>query len=102
MKFFLISDNTDTRMGMRLAGIEGVVVNNEAEAVSALEKAVGDEQVAVILVTEKVVGFCKDRINEIRFNRDTPLITEIPDRHGGSGINSAIEGYIREAIGLKL
>ena len=23
MKFFLISDNTDTQMGMRLAGIEG-------------------------------------------------------------------------------
>ena len=28
MKFFLISDNIDTQMGMRLAGIEGVVVHN--------------------------------------------------------------------------
>ena len=27
MKFFLISDNIDTQMGMRLAGIEGVVVH---------------------------------------------------------------------------
>lgn len=26
MKFFLISDNVDTKMGMRFAGIEGVVV----------------------------------------------------------------------------
>ena len=27
MKFFLISDNIDTQMGMRLAGIDGVVVH---------------------------------------------------------------------------
>ena len=27
MKFYLISDNIDTQMGMRLAGIDGVVVH---------------------------------------------------------------------------
>ena len=27
MKFYLLSDNIDTQMGMRLAGIEGVVVH---------------------------------------------------------------------------
>lgn len=28
-KFFLISDNVDTKMGMRFAGIDGVVVHTE-------------------------------------------------------------------------
>ncbi len=28
MKFYLISDNIDTQMGMRLAGIDGVVVHS--------------------------------------------------------------------------
>ena len=32
MKFYLLSDNIDTKMGMRLAGIEGVVIH-EAEEV---------------------------------------------------------------------
>ena len=27
MKFYLLSDNIDTQMGLRLAGIEGVVVH---------------------------------------------------------------------------
>ena len=27
MRFYLISDNVDTQVGMRLAGIEGVVVH---------------------------------------------------------------------------
>ena len=31
MKFYLISDNVDTLMGMRLAGIEGVVVHKDEE-----------------------------------------------------------------------
>lgn len=38
MKFFLISDNTDTQMGMRLAGIEGIVVSRPEEVTDALEK----------------------------------------------------------------
>mgnify|MGYP003400897553 CR=1 FL=1 len=39
MKFFLISDNVDTKMGMRFAGIEGVVVHQEDEVRSQLDKA---------------------------------------------------------------
>lgn len=31
MKLYLISDNIDTQMGMRLAGVEGVVVHERDE-----------------------------------------------------------------------
>ena len=31
MKMFLISDNVDTYTGMRLAGVEGVVVHEKEE-----------------------------------------------------------------------
>ena len=31
MKFYLISDNVDTLMGMHLAGIDGVVVHEDSE-----------------------------------------------------------------------
>ena len=39
MKFFLLSDNIDTRMGLRLAGIEGVVVHEKHETHEALDRA---------------------------------------------------------------
>ena len=45
MKFFLISDNTDTQMGMRLAGIEGIVVSRPEEVTDALEKAKADKDI---------------------------------------------------------
>ena len=39
MKYYLISDNVDTLVGMRLAGIDGVLVHEEPEVKKALEQA---------------------------------------------------------------
>ncbi len=102
MKFFLISDNIDTQMGMRLAGIEGVVAHTESEVNEALDKAFSDEETAVVLMTEKLVTLCRERVYDLKLNRPRPLIVEIPDRHGNSGVTEAISKYVEEAIGIKL
>lgn len=102
MQFFLISDNTDTQMGMRLAGIEGVVVSTPDQVHAALERAKADENVGVVLITEKLVTLCRDMIYSMKLNSTKPLIVEIPDRHGTSDISKSIDGYVRDAIGLKL
>lgn len=102
MKFYLISDNIDTQMGMRLAGIEGVVAHTEPEVAAALESAFSDESVAVVLMTEKLVKLCHDRVYSLKLNRSRPLIVEIPDRHGNSGISEAISRYVADAVGIKL
>ena len=39
MRFYLISDNVDTQVGMRLAGIEGIVVHEADEVRKALTDA---------------------------------------------------------------
>ena len=44
MKFFLISDNVDTKMGMRFAGIDGVVVHTEEEVTRELTKAMEKQE----------------------------------------------------------
>lgn len=78
MKFFLISDNVDTKMGMRFAGIDGVVVHTEQEVTRELTKAMEREDVAVILMTETLVSLCPDLIYDLKLNRKKPLIVEIP------------------------
>ena len=102
MKFFLISDNIDTQMGMRMAGIEGVVAHSKDHVLEELEKAAEDEDVAVVLMTEKLVELCRDRVYDIKLNRRRPLIVEIPDRHGNSGVINSISRYVEEAIGVKI
>ena len=66
-------------MGMRFAGIEGVVVHQEDEVRSELEKAVNRDDIAVILITETLVSLCPDLIYDLKLNRKQPLIVEIPD-----------------------
>ena len=102
MRFYLISDNIDTQMGMRLAGVEGVVAHTESEVSEALENAVADETIAVVLMTEKLVKLCSERVYDLKLNRSRPLIVEIPDRHGNSSISEAISRYVGEAVGIKL
>lgn len=102
MKFFLISDNIDTQMGLRLAGIEGVVVHERREFLEVLEEKMHDETIAIILLTTKLVNLCPDIISEIKLKRKSPLLVEIPDRHGSSNIGETIDRYVSEAIGVKL
>ena len=60
MRFYLISDNIDTQMGMRLSGIEGVVVHTSEEVSNALDKAMEMKDVGVVLMTELAVKQCRD------------------------------------------
>ena len=102
MKFFLISDNVDTKMGMRFAGIEGVVVHEEDEVRRELTKAIGREDIAVILMTEKLGSLCPDIVYDLKLNCKKPLIVEIPDRHGNGRTKDSITKYVQDAIGVKL
>ncbi len=102
MKFFLISDNTDTLMGLRLVGIEGVVLHDRHEFLMKLEEKMKDPSIAVILVTTKLIELCPDIISEVKLKQPKPLIVEIPDRHGESKIGETIDRYVSEAIGVKL
>lgn len=102
MKFYLISDNIDTQMGMRLAGIEGVVAHTEKEVNDALDFAVSDKEIAVVLMTEKLVSLCRGRVYDLKLNCRRPLIVEVPDRHGNSNVINAIGSYVEDAIGVKL
>ncbi|MEE0955436.1 MAG: V-type ATP synthase subunit F [Eubacterium sp.] len=102
MKMFVISDNVDTTTGLRLAGIDGVVVHEKEEVRKAFDTALSDKDIGIILLTEKLGKSFPDIIDEIRLHRQTPLIVEIPDRHGSGRKKDFITSYVNEAIGVKL
>ncbi|GHU62199.1 V-type ATP synthase subunit F [Clostridia bacterium] len=102
MKMYLISDNIDTYTGMRLAGIEGVVVHEAHELQAELEKVYADPEFAIILLTEKFGRDFPEILGKIKLERAFPLMIEIPDRHGTGRKPDFITSYVNEAIGLKL
>lgn len=102
MKMFVISDNIDTKTGMRLAGVDGVVVHNLDEVTKALDIAINDQTIGIVLITEKLAAMLPERIATLKISLSRPLLIEIPDRHGSYKDGDYITRYIRDAIGLKI
>lgn len=102
MQFYVISDNIDTQMGMRLAGIDGVVVHQADEVVETLEKVMQNNDIGIVLMTEKLIRLCGETVFELKLRQKKPLIVEIPDRHATSSVTTAISRYVQESIGIKI
>jgi len=102
LKMYLVSDNVDTMTGLRLAGVEGVVVHKEDEVRKVINEILNDPQIGILLITEKLGKLVPDVIDDIKLNYHTPLVVEIPDRHGTGRTKDSITKYVREAIGLKI
>ena len=102
MRFFLISDNIDTQIGLRLAGIKGVVVHEREEVLKVLEEVLKDETIGVILMTQKIADLIPQELLELKLSSSLPLVFVIPDRHGWRGERDFITKYIEEAIGVKM
>lgn len=99
---YLISDNVDTYTGMRLAGVDGVVVHERDELRETLEKVMKDKSIGIVLLTEKFGWEFPEILDQFRLERQMPLLVEIPDRHGTGRKKDFITSYVTEAIGLKL
>lgn len=102
MKMYLISDNIDTQTGMRLAGIDGVVVHEREELREALESTLKNKEIGIILLTERLGQEFPDILEDTRLNHKIPLLIEIPDRHGTGRKPDFITSFVNESIGLKL
>ena len=101
MRYFVISDNTDTQVGLRLAGVEGVLARTREEVLAAIDEALADPTIGILLITEGLAEQCADKLAPLKMDGHTPLVVEIPDRYG-SRKKDSITRYIREAIGVKV
>lgn len=102
MRFYLISDNVDTQKGMRLAGIEGVVVHGREEVLNSIDLCLSDSTLGIIMITEKLAALIPSRLDEMRRLGHLPLIVVVPDRHGTQREPDSITKYVRDAIGVKI
>lgn len=102
MKLYLLSDNTDTQMGLRLVGIDGQVIHDKGSLIQSLNHLFTRTDIAIILITNKLIELAPDFISELKLKNHRQLILEIPDRRGNSNLGESIDQYISEAIGVKL
>ena len=102
MVSYLISDNTDTLVGMRLAGITGVVLHEKNEVLEECKKCLSNKNIGILILTEKIFDLIPDDVMQAKLKRKFPLIVEIPDRHGLRRDEDFITKYINESIGISI
>ena len=99
---YLLSDNVDTLMGMRMSGVDGVVLHEEGELREKLNVLLHEEDIAVILITSTLLNLIRETVYDIKLHVKQPLIIEIPDRHGNGRTKDSIMKYVKDAIGVDM
>lgn len=102
MKSYFISDNADTFVGMKMAGIKGEVLHNSEDIIYRINELRQDKEIGIIIITEKIAMLIPELVSEIKLARRGALLVEIPDRHGSIKGKDSIVRYVKESIGLKL
>lgn len=102
MKIVVVGD-TDTAVGLKLAGVsDAYIVNDKQEAESTIKKLSQTEDIGLIIITEKIANQVRDVIRRI-LEQDLPILVEIPDKYGPvSGETDIIRDLIRKAVGIDL
>lgn len=102
MRAYLVSDNLDSLVGLRLAGIEGCVARAPEEIERAIQSAIEDPETGILVLTEKVAETVPDLVQSLRERGELPLVVEVPDRHGMHRAADFLTAYVRDAIGVNL
>ena len=102
MRMYLLSDNDDTLMGMRMSGVEGVVLHHEDEVRAKLDELLREDDIAVIMITATLMNLIRETVYDIKLHRTKPLLIEIPDRHGNGQTKDSISKYVKDAIGVEM
>jgi len=100
MYSYLLSDNIDTILGLRIVGIKSKQVD-ESTFLDSFNDLLKDESVVLILITSKLYNKFITIIEETKIRLIEKVILEIPTRLNSSDYSLSIDSYISKATGVK-
>ena len=101
-KIAVIGD-ADTVVGFRLAGLTKTSVSSDTQTTRrALTGYARDQDVSLVIITERLAEQIRDTIEEISTN-PYPVIVEIPDKRGRlEDKENPLRRLVKRAIGVEL
>jgi vacuolar-type H+-ATPase subunit F/Vma7 len=98
----LVIGNQVAVWGFALTGVRGQVVETAEALHQALDEALADEAVGIVLVTEDVAKMARQRVDTLMARSTVPLVVEIPGPQGPSPDRPALSQMLRQTIGVKI
>ncbi len=98
----LVIGNQDAVWGFGLAGVHGQIVNTAAELDDALDTALHDSDIGIVLITEDATELAPQRVHTLMAKSTVPLVVEIPGPEGPNPERLPLSEMIRRTIGVRL
>ncbi len=94
--------NSEAVHGFSLVGVHGQVATTADEINQALDKALADKDIGILLVTQDVGRLIEARMDRLKLRSTVPLVVEIPGPQGVSPDQPTLSDIVLRAIGIKI
>ncbi len=101
MKLMVIG-HPEAVLGFSLVGVGGRSASNAVEANQALDEALAQHDVGIILVTEDVAAMMEARMDQLKMHSTVPLVVEIPGPEEVRTGKPSLSEVVKRAIGIKI
>ncbi len=89
-------------LGFSLVGVEGQAASTVEEVTLALDAALADKEIGIVLVTQDVSRLIEARMDYLKLRSTVPLIVEIPGPEGVGPDQPSLSDVVLRAIGVKI
>ncbi len=101
MKIAALCDK-DTATGFLLAGVKKIYIP-EDNLVSLWNKIKDEDDIAILLITEKIAEDLDKYLKDFRARNSVPIIVEIPDKKGHRKDHvDYVSHLIKKAVGIEI
>ena len=100
MKLVMVG-NEEECLGFSLAGIEGVIVEDERRFIEEMQHLFDDKDVGVIAVADRYFSLFSERFSSVIQKRAVPAVVFIPSMDGTHHASSLKE-YLASILGIRL
>jgi len=101
-KIGVIADK-ETGIYFRLGGVKNTwVVKSQDEAVKTFDDIKAKQLVSLVIVTEPVFDWIKDRLGRGKKEIELPLVVSIPTRKGGKPQTDLLADLIKRTVGVEI
>jgi V/A-type H+-transporting ATPase subunit F len=98
----MVIGHPEAVLGFALVGVRGLTAQTADEASRALDDALDNPKVGIILVTQDVAALLPSRMDQLKLRSTVPLVVEVPGPQGMPADYPPLSELIRRAIGIKI
>ncbi|RPJ49649.1 MAG: ATPase [Chloroflexi bacterium] len=98
----LVIGNPEAVQGFSLVGVHGQAAETADDVNRALDQALADKDIGIVLVTMDVSRLVEARMDRLKLRSTVPLVVEIPGPEGVGPDQPTLSDIVLRAIGIKI